>query len=402
TEDADRVLLEVHEWLESATASRSAGDAWPPPLDLATLAMTEPRAPSFIVKGWLPAGAATLMSGHGGMGKSNIALHLLAAMALGLPWHGVPTRQRRVLFLAAEDRAEVLHWRLSHIARHLDVSIADLAGRLHLVDLVGRDAVLWHSACLKGGTCTPGFERLRRLMRDTGAEVLAVDGVSDTFAGSEIARAEVRAYIASLLSLIDAERGALLLLGHVDKTSANGNATSNGYSGSTAWHNSVRSRWYLYPEGGAQGTGDLLLEQQKSNHGPGGGSLRLAWDREARMFLGREVVAATAADARARNRRQQQSIIESLRSVIASGDYCPSATQGQRTAYHVLSQRAEFDHQAMPDTKAGKRLFWSHIEAMRAIGEIREGSIKREDRHTSSVLELNPARGAPAENAGNA
>lgn len=368
---------------------------WPAPLDLSALARTEPHAPQFVVDDWLPAGYATLLAGHGGAGKSAIALYLAVCIALGLPWMNIPTQRRRVLFVSCEDRVDVLHWRLSRICAHLDIDMAMLAEHLDVLDVVGRDAILWTPRAIDSGEPARAYRALREAMTATGAEVLMVDGISDAYGGGENVRAEVRAFIASLLALIDPKRGAVLLLGHVDKATANASASSNGYSGSTAWHNSVRARWYLYAETrhdgeGTEKTGDLLLEQQKANHGEAGQGIRLHWDGDAHLFVGQQIGSDTALDRKARDRRERTSILDAMRAIKAANDYVPAAAMGSRTAFHVLAARPEFDTERMPSTTAGRKRFWRHIEALRAMGEIREGSITRTDRHRIITLELAP------------
>ena len=255
---------------------------------------------------------------------------------------------------------------------------------------VGHDAILWTPRAIDSGKPAK-HQALREAMVSAGAEVLIVDGISDTYGGGENVRAEVRAFIAALLALIDPECGAVLLLGHVDKATANSGASSNGYSGSTAWHNSVRARWYLYPETRHDGeaterTGDLLLEQQKSNHGEAGQTIRLHWDADAQLFIGQRVGEETALDRRARDRRERASILAAMHAVIDAGEYIPAATSGRRTAYHVLAARLEFEADRMPDTVAGRKRFWRHIETLRSRGEVRESSIRRDNRHKVAVL----------------
>ena len=72
---------------------------------------------------------------------------------------------------------------------------------------------------------------------------------------------------------------ALLLLAHPSRT---GLATGALDGGSTAWHNSVRSRWTLAPEAaddGGTSTG-LILTRAKSNYAAGDDpTIRLQWAR---------------------------------------------------------------------------------------------------------------------------
>lgn len=391
-QDVVRLTDEAPRWVpDNGDESDSKPTAtWPAPLDLREMAQREPHPPRWIVQDWMPAGYATLLAGHGGAGKSAIAKHLAVCIGRGLPWMGVPVQQRRVLYVSCEDREDVLHWRLTRICAHLDVPLADLAGHLDVIDLVGHDAVLWTAKALNTREPLPAMAALRERAAESQAEVIMIDGISDTYGGSEIARAEVRAYIAGLLALVDAQRGALLLVGHVNKlTAAINSNTSDGYSGSTAWHNSVRARWYLRPETrndeDAERTGDLILDLQKSNLGRTDHSMRIAWDEDAQTFTGRTITSETALDRASRERRERNGIMDALRAVVASGDYVPAATTGRRTAYHVLAAHPDFPD-SMRAGKPGRDRFWRLVEGLRQMGEIRESSIRRESRHKTAVL----------------
>jgi RecA-family ATPase len=241
-----------------------------PTLDLEALDEREPERPQFILSDWLPAGYASLIAGHGGVGKSALALYLSVCIAKGVPFFGAEVARRRVMYLSCEDRENVLHWRLDRICAHLGASLANLRGWLEVVDLVGKDSILWERDPRTGYTVTPAYATLCEQVKAHGTELLVVDGVSDTYGGNENSRPEVKRFINSLLALIPADRGAVLLVGHVAKPTAANGSTTEGYSGSTAWHNSVRARWYLRPEKADDDddgirSGALVLELQKSN-----------------------------------------------------------------------------------------------------------------------------------------
>lgn len=363
---------------------------WPAPLDLRELAGREPEPPPMIIDDWLPAGYATLIAGHGGAGKSSIALHLAVCIAQGREFFGLMPEQRRVLYLACEDRTGVLHWRLSRICRHLGVDMADLAGRLDVLDLVGRDAILWERVA-SGGATTGPFNHLMHAASE--ADVIVVDGVADTYAGSENDRGDVKRYVNALVGLIPPDRGAVVLIHHVNKPAA-GTATSEGYSGSTSWHNSVRARWYLYPEieqtdEGADRTGRLLLELQKSNLGQADQSMVFEWDGQAHLFVGQVAGGRSEVERRMRDEKEQDGIVAAIREVEAMGDYVPAAMQGPRTAYHVLSAVDSF-----PETlksKRDRRRFWRHIETLRRIRKITESSMRRPNGHRTATITLEAA-----------
>ncbi|BCO32878.1 hypothetical protein TspCOW1_29810 [Thiohalobacter sp. COW1] len=378
--------------------------SWPPALDLSEMATREPAPPSMIIPDWLPCGYATLLAGHGGVSKSSNALHLAACSALGEPFCGLEVKQRRVLYLSCEDRENVLHWRLRRICDYHGWDMAALSERLDILDLVGHDTLLMAPNPSTGLCTTHAYAVLRERIRTTGAELLIVDGVADAFGGNENSRSEVKKFVNALLALIPEATGAVLLIAHVNKPTAQAGGNSEGYSGSTGWHNSVRARWYLYPETertdeGTASTGRLRLDLQKANLGRSDQSIVLGWDDNAQLFTG-HLESSSEFDRRQQEQEEQQGILTAIREITAAGDYVPAAAQGPRTAHHVLSAT-----ESLPETlrgKAARRRFWRHIESLRRIGEIREGSIRRANRHTAATLELKPAQDKGAGSASDA
>jgi putative DNA primase/helicase len=247
--------------------------------------------PDFWWHGYVPAGLVTALGAHGGTGKSMLGLMLAVAAALGRDLFGVPTRRARTCFFSAEDPAQILRHRLKWICGEWSVDPAALEGWLHLLDATDGDPRLFHQA--QGGTArmgnvTPTYHALLDYIEAKQIDLLVVDNSSDTFDGNENDRSSVRGFMRSLMRLAQPARG-LLLLTHVDKGTARGDrAGAEGYSGSTAWHNSARSRLFLQ----RLKDGTLLLEHQKANHGPLQSPLRLCWpfDRLPRT----EVQAASA------------------------------------------------------------------------------------------------------------
>lgn len=370
---------------------------WPAPLDLEALAERAPQKPQFIIPDWLPASYATLFSGHGGAGKSAIAMHLAVCLAKGCDFFGLACERRRVLYLSCEDREPVLHWRLAHIAAYSAVDIASLRGWLDILDLVGRDTILWTRDLSTGNTLTGAFAELAARIEGQRTQVLIVDGISDAFGGGENTRVEVKAFVNALLGLIPLD-GALLLLGHVAKPTAASGASGEGYSGSTQWHNAVRARWYLYPEvekadegGRDQRTGKLTLELQKSNLGRTDSSIGFEWDADAHLFVASSAFGTSAIDRKHRDQTEQAAILRALRGCAASIPtpiVVPAAMQGQRTAYHVLSKRPEFPDSLRSANGATRRRFWGQIESLRQLNLVSEREYRRANRHHGAEFVL--------------
>jgi len=251
-------------------------------VDLA-LAADEDMPQQWIWNGYVPAGYVTLLSGHGGAGKSLCALQLAVCVAMGLPAFERATQRVQVLFVSAEDDAIMVMRRLRKICRCLQVDMTDLRQWLQVVDMTSGSPVLFDEVRELGvrrGAVTDTYTALTHLVRREGFGFIVVDNASDTFGADEINRAMVRGFLRSLTAWAR-HGGAVMLLGHVDKNVSRGKnvpreGADEAYSGSTAWHNSVRSRLFLQVLPG----GKLELLHQKCNVGPKLPPLQLAWSSD--------------------------------------------------------------------------------------------------------------------------
>lgn len=385
--DVADVLLAGAEFVETQRAvdeqAAQSESPFPALLDLAALAQREPVPPRFIIDGWLPEGQATLFAGHGGAGKSLIALTAAVCIAAGRPFYGLRGQRRRVMFVSFEDSNDVLHWRLRRVCAMLNIDLAALAGWLFVFDASGSGEPLYVET-RDGAAPTAAFDWLRAALTVHAAQVAVIDGSADAFAGNENARAQVRAFVQSVRRLVPRD-GALLLLHHVDATTAHG-GSKKGYSGSTAWHNSARARWFLGPESEGEDADParVVLELRKSNHGKPGASLVLRFDESAGCFVAEcEPVASPLARAM-RESDERTALIDLIRAAYADGNPLPAAATGQRTAHSVADARDD-----MPQALRGRRgrsRFYRHVEALRAAGAVRVEAVRKANRHAAEVL----------------
>lgn len=319
------------------------------------LAHVQPPAPDLWWGEWVPARVVTLFSAHGGTGKSNVALMLAASIAAGSPLFGIPTRHGRVAFYSAEDPAEIVRYRLAQILRGLDIAMDDIADRLHIIDATEGDPTLFREVTASGtkaGCTTRAYEELRRYVADNQIDVLIVDNASDAFDANEIDRARVRGFMRSLARIAMERNGAVLLLAHVDKSTSRGDKgpNSESYSGSTAWHNSARSRMFMSRDK----EGILTLEHQKNNltrkanpislMWPDGGIPQLEYVPNG-MVLG------------IRDRGDAKPLLKLIHEFSARGEFVSTAEVGPATAHAKLSGEPGFPkHLRKPaDTMAAIR-----------------------------------------------
>jgi hypothetical protein len=357
---------------EEGMASESAAPTRPKPLrapwtpiDLLALSALKPEPTRWIISGWLPAGYATLLAGHGDAGKSMVALQGAVSVALGRQFFGVSTEQRRVAYIACEDREVDLHRRLDGICRAMGVSLADLAGELDLVDMVGQNPRL----------SSDGAAALSASVVGRRVELLIVDGVADTFDGDENDRGDVKRFVNRLLSLVPND-GAVLLIGHVAKTDLDGRPghARHGYGGTTGWHNSVRSRWFLIRDGERR-----TLSLEKSNlGGPVNSVMHLEWRDGA--FHGGRVIGPSEEDRRAQDDSERKALIEAVRGCVRNGITVPTASGGSgRTAFLTLKLRPEFPKTLLRPRENRKR-FNELLEQALQRGEVRVEEYRNDNR----------------------
>jgi hypothetical protein len=353
-------------------------------IDVAALAAKTPSKPAFIIPEWLPEGEVALIAADGGTGKSSILLHLVVCAALERPWHGLSVRGMPATFVSFEDKPATIHWRLSRICAAMGVRIADLVGRLELLD--GTEAVEpWYARRQFGGTA-PTYAYSRALERIGSDRLVVIDGAADVFAGDENARAEVKAFIRALRRLAGL-RGAVLLITHVDKKAAMSPEDAQGYSGSTAWNNSVRCRWYGWRERdeGGTDTGVVRLEVRKSNLGPAGASLDLVYDPAAHIFVrANEIPSAASPTAPIRRVVESDAVLAVITEAWRVGNPIPTATGGPRTGYSVAKTFSAYPRSGRG--QMSKRRFDEVVNELRNAGAVVLAEARRAGRHRFEVL----------------
>ena len=229
----------------------------------------------WIVDPLIPQGAVTLITGHGGTGKSTIALQLLVAAALKRDWFRWPTRPCKALGMFCEDTADELHRRTVDIVRHYDAELGDLEN-LRLVSRVGVDNLLMEfENQWSPGEETALYGQVLNEATNFGAEIVVLDSLHDLYGGNENSRPQARQFVNSLRTIATETSGAVLLVGHPSRA---GLESGSGEAGSTAWHNAVRSRLFLRkasPE--RDGPVEYVLESAKSNYGGKFEPVGLTW-----------------------------------------------------------------------------------------------------------------------------
>lgn len=290
--------------------------------------LTNPTAPpQFIVDSLLPFGVVTLLTAHGGTGKSMLALQMAVCVATGFPFMSKPTIQSKVLFFSAEDSGQVVRHRLGCICQDKKIDPVMLAEKLLIIDSTENPELY---ITQKDKILTDGYEALLKRSVTYGAGLIVIDNASDTFDSNENERPRVREFIRFLTQLAKLQNAAVLLLAHIDKESAKWGSKEN-YSGSTAWHNSVRSRLFLSLE---KDSPILSLMHQKSNFGQLAASINMRRGKHGILYL---IDTPSTEEA-------SFIVLSLIEKYHNTGIYISAAPKSPSNPYKVLRKDPDFPH----------------------------------------------------------
>lgn len=343
--------------------------------DLSNLRNAELAAPEFVVDPLIPRRHVTLFGGHGGSGKSSVALAMGAHVACGYSWGGFASSQGRVLFLSYEDDEALVLWRLKRIATEYQLPMSVIAAHMTVIDATEAEALMieYSDQGVRRLAATGDGEELFKLIGEGAFDLVIIDNASDAFDGDENNRRQVRQFVRRCAKSVRDHNGAILLLAHIDKNAARFGAGKNSYSGSTAWHNSARSRLALI---------DDELQQEKLNVGKEHpNSIPLEWRGPVPVpsaHSGADQARALVAEA------DDAAIVECFRSAEATGETVPAASTGPATYVHILTNYPE----CPAPLKADKTRIKESVARLLLKKIIRREEYKNADRKVKTRLVL--------------
>lgn len=215
---------------------------------------------------WLSIGP-TLLAGRGGTGKSLVAQTLATALVLARNYLDEVTEPLKVLAWFCEDDHDELWRRQIAICDYFSVKLSDMEGKLIIEPRLGCENTLF-SPVYGTPQWTPLRDELCDQMNDYGADLLIADNTSHLYGCNENSRHEVTTFINGLCGLVNHRPVSQLILSHPAK------AGDSEYSGSTAWENAVRMRWFMgsvlpdqeEPEEGAEDPNVRYIAKRKTNY----------------------------------------------------------------------------------------------------------------------------------------
>jgi len=196
----------------------------------------EPPPFDWLLDHWL-SWHPTLLAGRGGIGKSLLVQQLGTQLACGLPTWCAALPPIKVLYWACEDDHDQLWRRQDTICKALGIGFA----RLENFKVDARHGLENTLLSTEFGRplWTPQIELLREQVNDLTTDVLLLDNIGHVFGANENVRHDVTLFLNGIAGLVPERPFCPILLGHPSKSIA------SEYSGSTAWENAVRMRWYL-------------------------------------------------------------------------------------------------------------------------------------------------------------
>lgn len=337
------------------------------PIDMAEWQGREAPARDWLVDDWLPMRQGSMLSGSGSSGKSLLSQQLLTTVAMGLVFFGLATTQANGIYLTCEDPPEELWRRQVAICAALNVPIASLIGRVHLISWDGETDTLLCWFDDKGVLHpTARFRQIVEAAKRLNCRFIILDNVAH-FVSEEVIRNRVAQFVSLMNRLAREIDGVVIFLAHTNKA-------NQEYSGSTSWENQVRTRLYLEAANDDDENGDpdaRTLRRSKANYAKRGAEIKMRWHRWA--FVAPEVaahdmqseLARVAEDSRdnalfitcLRERNRQHRPVSERPSV----SYAPKVFAGMAESKHIGKARLE---------RAMDRLF--------RIGQIERGFLFRD------------------------
>lgn len=182
----------------------------------------------------------TLVAGSGGAGKTTLWQTIATSLATGKQFLGPQVKPVNVLmWLCEDDRMEVLR-RQQYINEHFEIGYQDLS-KLHIVPRMGFDNTVMGTAH-GSPKFTHKHRELKEQVNDLAIDVLVLDNIAQIFGGNENDRHHVTMFVNGVGGINTERPFTCVFLGHP------GRSSDSEFSGSTAWENAVRMRWYLGPK----------------------------------------------------------------------------------------------------------------------------------------------------------
>jgi hypothetical protein len=191
-------------------------------LTRATSFLGQPSPVPWIVKGWLPAYATTMMYGESGVGKTFVALDMACCIASGIDWHGIRTKPGIVVYLAGEGNYGMRQRIASWCKRNNVNSLDNLLISNKAIDMDGPGAATQVIAAVRALTSEP-------------VALVNIDTLNNHMSGDENSAKDSRAMINACNVVSMALSATTMLIHHLGHS----NEAKQRARGSSAWRGAL-------------------------------------------------------------------------------------------------------------------------------------------------------------------
>lgn len=349
------------------------------PVALDNLMNTESVPIRFVVHPICPARMVTLLGGHGGIGKSAFSLAIAAHVACGQEFAGFSVERCPALYVSLEDEPAIVIARLRRIIEAYQLPADEVLENLRILDGTECDSALFTETTYPTHSAMPIFTHTFKELaaHAEGVGIIVIDNASDAYNASENCRRSVRAFIRGLTMLARKKDAAVVLLAHIDKSAAKFGSNGNAYSGSTAWHNSARSRLALVEEDNA-----LYLKHEKANFTQRAEPVPIEFCNGLPMPAIQQRQADVTQETIDRTIIVQCMQAAAKAGITVHGSLTPAAHCAMKSLEPLLEYSRAFDGRG--GAKRASRALMSLLQ----IGRIRIVEYRKGNRHPTTQLEL--------------
>lgn len=333
--DADfelEALAEIYGFTDRLNAPLSKTDTAPEGrqkrhMEWPVLAQADAPEFEWLIPHWL-SWHPTLLSGRGSIGKSLLAQQLATALATGTPFIGQACPPMKVLCWMCEDEHDELWRRQERICASMGLPLGGMTN-LTIDARYGLKNELFVTEYGRGAW-TPVIGELQTQIHETQADVVILDNIGHIYGGDENNRHLVTMFTNGIAGLANetGRRICTLLLGHPAKSQG------SEYSGSTAWENSVRMRWYMdnkLPDQSDDAEDDQepvtnirYLSKRKSNY-TALDYVKFRFDDQHKVLVPEQVDTDSQHDSatmlRLRQQRAESVVINAIRKLAEKGEF---------------------------------------------------------------------------------
>ena len=225
----------------------------------------------------------------------------MTALAVGKSFLGVELKSSSTYAVMCEDDYDEIWRRQAAINSLYGINMQDLS-KVRIVSRIGQDNLLINFDNSNNIRYTEFYNKLLSDIVEHNPDLVILDTAADMFSGNENNRLHVRQFIQNACGHIArVTDSAVLLCAH---PSESGIQRGNGSCGSTAWNNTVRSRWYLKY---ADNANERILSRVKANYSENGRQKHLEWQNGAFIWIDiKQTKDTKAASSKVKNSQNSQ------------------------------------------------------------------------------------------------